>query len=692
MARRRLLAGVSGWLLCLICFFVPPNVSADEELDFGLETHRLAQITIQGNSTFSEDRLKGLLSIQEPSLRHFLNVPQYRPHLIETQLNVVKGFYRNRGFHQVGVTLDSVTTLADKGDVLHISVDEGPRTYIRTLSFLGTGPLSEEALRDVIQLSEGKPAPATLNAFGGDIYAVRDLYRNATYLEASVVPQMSITELDTVSGYMADVVYRINPGPPFAVRDIVLKGNLKTQPNLLTRELTINAGDPLVWQQVEDSRRRLLGTSLFRDVTIMPTAVDTTVGKADLTVQVVERRPAYYELGVGVGSEERVRLLAAWAHHNLWGTGRRLEVRTRMSWNVEDVLGNPITFNQGQINYRAEVVYVNPHLRGSRYSFNTNVFTKRETRGESALNMAIHGFNVGTTWKPSRRVTNSVHLGLKVTDPELHPLAPEDSRERFTDAGVKLSQTRSINWSLAVDHRDDVFHPTEGMYSIGRVKLAGSLLGGDYTFFKWSAAWHHYNQTILGGTLAARFMVGGARPFGKSLDLGDEGVPYDDRFFAGGASSVRGYGHNSLGPQITDPDELEYLNYTSDVLLPDNPARGGNYLMLTNLEWRFPLPVLKKWKFAGVFFFEGGNVWAHSRDIRILGFRLQSAPGTPTDHGSTKTWDYRYSYGTGIRLDTPFGPVRVDVGFPLKRARYLSETVDRSDPKVVWHFSLGYPF
>ena len=187
-------------------------------------------------------------------------------------------------------------------------------------------------------------------------------------------------------------------------------------------------------------------------------------------------------------------------------------------------------------------------------------------------------------------------------------------------------------------------------------------------------------------------MLGGTRPYGFSLDAGAEGVPYDDRFFAGGASTVRGYRHNSLGPQVTDQDELDYLNYTSDVLLPDNPARGGNYLMLTNLEWRFPLPVLRRWGLSTLLFFEGGNVWAELKELRMRGFRLTSIPGDPNDPASTKAWDYRWSWGTGIRLDTPFGPVRVDVGFPLKRVRYVNESKDVTDPSPYWHFSLGYPF
>jgi len=355
-------------------------------------------------------------------------------------------------------------------------------------------------------------------------------------------------------------------------------------------------------------------------------------------------------------------------------------------------VGNAISFDQGQINYRADIEYVNPRLRDSRFSLDTELYLKRETRGESALNQSIHGFNIGTTWKASRRVTNSAYWGIKITNPSVHPYAPDSLKVRFDEVGVELTQTRFLSWATFIDHRDDLFRPTHGMYSIGTLKLAGGLMGGDFSFIKGSASWQNYHATKLGGVLALRLMLGAAAPYGKSTGLGPDGVPYDDRFFAGGASSVRGYGHNSLGPQVTDQDELDELNYGSDVLLPDNPARGGNYLMLTNIEWRFPLPWLSRWNFASVLFFEGGNVWESLRDIRIQGFRLNSAPGDPGDPGSTKVWDYRYSYGTGIRLDTPFGPVRADVGIPLKRVRYLSPDKDYSDPSVVWHFSLGYPF
>jgi outer membrane protein insertion porin family len=667
------------------------SARADDELDFGLESHRLSRVELTGNVTFPSSELKRIMRLQEGSWLRPLRTARYQPHLVETQVRLLRNFYRNRGFHDVSARVDSIAVDRDGGDILHLSVNEGRRIYIRRLTFVGHEPVSEGRLREAVDLREGSPAPADLNALGGDIYALRELLRDETYLDAAVYPQMVRVPLEGDAGYAADLRYRIVTGRSYRIGALELSGNDLTIDRLVRRELEVAPGDPLRWGRVEDTRRNLLGTSLYRDVNISAVNVDTVAGTADLTVHVVERRPAYYELGIGVGSLERVRLLAAWGHNNLWGTGRRVQVRGRGSWNVEDVVGNPISFDQGQVNYRGEIAYVNPRLRDGRYSLDTTLFLSRETRGESGLNMFGWGANVGTFWRSSRAVTNNVSLGYKVTEPEIHPQAPEEWQERFNEVNPSISRVRSLNWAMYVDHRNDLFHPTNGSYAVLTAQLAGGLLGGDYHFLKWTAAWHDYFR-LPAGTLAVRIKAGGTRTYGASLDQGPDGVPYDDRFFAGGASTVRGYANNSLGPQISDEDELDYLNYTSDVLLPDNPARGGNYLLLTNAEWRLPLPVLRTWGLATVAFVEGGNVWAELRDIQLRGFRLHAEPGFPTDPGSTRDWDFRYSVGTGIRFDTPFGPVRIDVGFPLKRARYLSEDQDYRDPGAVWHFSVGYPF
>ena len=106
---------VARWLVLLLVVWMvsaPGGVRADEELDYGLEALRLHEIRFTGNAHFSDEELKRRLHFEEPSWRNFLNVPTYKPHLVATQLRVLRNFYRNRGFHQVAVSLDSVRRLS----------------------------------------------------------------------------------------------------------------------------------------------------------------------------------------------------------------------------------------------------------------------------------------------------------------------------------------------------------------------------------------------------------------------------------------------------------------------------------------------------------------------------------------------------------------------------------------------------
>ena len=151
-------------VIACILYMLGPSirfVQADEELDYGLESHRLARIEITGNEAFTTGELKKLLQIQEATWTRPLHVAKYRPHLVDTQVRLLGTFYRNRGFHQVSARLDSISTIAEEGDVLHISIVEGQRTLIGGVVFEGNGPLTEARLRAVMYLLEGMPERGT---------------------------------------------------------------------------------------------------------------------------------------------------------------------------------------------------------------------------------------------------------------------------------------------------------------------------------------------------------------------------------------------------------------------------------------------------------------------------------------------------------------------------------------------------
>ena len=163
-------------------------------------------------------------------------------------------------------------------------------------------------------------------------------------------------------------------------------------------------------------------------------------------------------------------------------------------------------------------------------------------------------------------------------------------------------------------------------------------LGGDFDFYKLQgeAKWYHLLTSQI--VFASRLKLGVADPFGRSTE-----VPLFERFYAGGANSVRGYGRHRLGPLSASDDPV-----------------GGRSLVEGSLELRRQFSE----KIGGALFLDFGQVSRRSFDL-------------PFD-------DLRYAAGFGVRYTTPVGPVRLDLGFPF--------SPPRGDQPWQVHFSIGQFF
>jgi outer membrane protein insertion porin family len=690
--RKDLLAWILGMLLVLSYAHIS---LADDELDYGLEQHLLFRIVLSGNQHYSDSDLKSILRIKEPRTIHpslLLGLSdrsaRYQPHLLEVELRVLEKYYKRNGFHQATVSLDSVgIDRMDRGDIIHISISEGIRTYLASVDFDRADPLDPEDLRDELQYTTGVPAPHDLNDLGQDIYTLRLEYWEKGFLNVSIIPEIiSLADSADRTGTQ-QLIYHIDSGLSYTIRDIRINGNRTTLESLIRGELRVKPGDTFKWSAVEGSQMRLMETALFRDVSFTPVQLDSETGTTDMLVEVVERKPAYFEFGFGVGSRERVRLLTAWGHNNIFGVGQRLRLRARNYLNYEDVQRLSNGNVDPELNYQYDITHSHPALLAG-YRLDTRLYAEKETRGESGLNLKTGGISFGTRFIREHRAVDRFEFRIEEVDPLIHPDAISTLREAFEASDLRQSGTHSLAWTIYDERRDNPLKPNNGTVRSVQMEYAGGVLGADNSFYKISGDYHRYVRPPFGGVIAMRVSAGYVRPFGDSrAERGNDGVPYQERFFAGGVSTVRGYQERTLGPQITDQAVLDSLQLSSNVPLPDQPARGGNYLLLSNIEWRFPL--IPDWHLGGVLFVDGGNVWEHASDIRLKGFRWRSYARDPDEDSATKLWDYRYSTGWGLRLDTPVGPVRFDVGYPLKRAQ-LSDT--RMEDRVIYHFSLGYPF
>jgi outer membrane protein assembly factor BamA len=183
------------------------------------------------------------------------------------------------------------------------------------------------------------------------------------------------------------------------------------------------------------------------------------------------------------------------------------------------------------------------------------------------------------------------------------------------------------------DSTDDEWNPIDGIYSYVSEEYMGGYLPGDINAYRFVGDVRKFIPITHKATMAFRIRSGFVHEFGDT-----EEVPYAERFFTGGAFSVRGYGEQRLGPTGPSGDPL-----------------GARILGLGNAEFRFQLPFvdgvvvpgikLDLSPFWGGLFFDAGNVWDSAKEIRKESLR--------------------YGAGLGIRYNTPVGPVRLDYGREL---------------------------
>jgi outer membrane protein insertion porin family len=565
-----------------------------------------------------------------------------------------------------------------------VRVTEGPRTLVRAVAFQGTTAVPEAAIRGLVLLAPGRPFSESELAADRDRIDLE--YRNRGYDRVAVRSEVARAENDT----QADVRFVIEEGPQVLVDRVIIVGNTRTKPETIERELLIKPGQPLGYSDLIESRVRLGALGLFRRVTIeeLPHATEP---RRDIFVRVEEAKPTVIGIGPGIEGSFTVRRDESGeaveqfefaprgffqiGRNNLWGKNRSVNLFTRVSLRSRDVVvsSTGVELEQdldryGFNEYRVVGTFREPRAFGSRSdvlvtgileqamrsSFN---FLRREARAESGLRLSRL---YSITGRYSLQLTEI--FDEQITDPAQRPLIDRLFPE------VRLS---TFAGSFLRDSRDDVLDSAKGTLLVVDSDIAARAIGSEVGYVKTYVQGRTFYQlpierrTVV--ALAGR--LGAAHGFPRSVPRvdeagapvrGDDGAPIVDivqdlpaseRFFAGGDTTVRGFALDRLGDDST----------ISDTGFP----KGGNGVVVANAELR----VAVTRRIQGVGFLDAGNVVAKASDIDL--FNLRTAAGF------------------GIRIATPVGPIRLDLGFKLDR-RELSP--GRLERRSIWHISLGQAF
>ncbi|MGH7676677.1 MAG: autotransporter assembly complex protein TamA, partial [Gemmatimonadales bacterium] len=438
------------------------------------------------------------------------------------------------------------------------------------------------------------------------------------------------------------------------------------------RMLSVKPGDLYREARLYQSQRDLYGMEVFRlaQVTLVDSVppADPTDSAVRVRVRMVEGPRHRVRAGVGYGTVDCVRVQGGWAAHNFLGGARTLNVDGRFSrigvgypfdGNLENSLCPALfdDFTADTLNYSVGATLTQPGflspshratvgVSAQRYS-EPKVFVRRSIGGELSVTFNHrgrlpltlgYGYSLGQTTAPPA-VYCSVFQVCDAADRAF-------LRERRPFAAVTVSATRArVNSPI---------EPTRGSVITATLTHSSRLVGSDslYEFNRGEVELARYHVIGPGQVFAWRVRGGAILP--QRITLSGQSarfVPPDQRFYAGGPNTVRGYGLNELGPAVyvtsdtTDVPGGDVIVRGNDTLyrhLRVSPT-GGNTAFVINAELRFPAPAMGGRVRLGVFV-DIGQVW--EREEQLLTFD-----------------DVRVTPGVGLRFATPLGPIRLDVGY-----------------------------
>lgn len=476
----------------------------------------------------------------------------------------------------------------------------------------GNTVLNKQRVASFFDLEQGKIA--NLKDINKCVQKLEEEYRSNGYILARVT--------DVHMEKDGTLKVAVNEG---VVEGFKVKGNVKTKDYVVTREMKLKKGEPFNAKAARRSMQRVYNLGYFEDVNIKLNPGREPNG-VEVEIFVVEMNTGTFGIGAGYSNADGFVGMVSIGDKNFRGIGDKINLRwefggednknydfsytrpwlddkeTSATINLYDITNEYADYNiDGD-----EIARYDKKRRGQEITFS------RRTHNEFVSNYITiknrddiyKGEADGYEGDENQYYEDKFYKeeGGKVIyqSGKYESWMPKTAAERRKE---NFGVTRSITFGRVYDSRDNIYDPHEGKRIGYSVEWAGGM-GGDFDFTKWTADWRYY------------FRAGGESVWALNLGAGyaSGDMPLSQRFTMGGSDTLRGY--------------------------EDDQFRGNSMLKAT-LEYRFP--IVKK--VQGVLFTDNGYAWDKRHEDEF-------------DMGLLKN-----SYGVGLRINSPLGPVKLDYGY-----------------------------
>jgi len=634
----------------------------------------VAAIVFQGNTVFSNWKLKSLMQTTESNFLSFLKSSDiYDPDRIAADLELIRRFYLKNGYADFRVVSSSADLDPVKGGyMINIVLDEGEKYTVA-----GTDVESRIADVDVERLK------GAVRTRAGNTYNAEDVEKSVDgisrevaqrgYAFAQVRPR---GDRDAASKTVR-IVYSVEEGPRVYVERIVVRGNTRTRDYVVRREFDLGEGDAYNKAAIDRAERRLRNLGCFKTVKITNepgSAPDRVV----VNVDVEDQPTGSFSIAGGYSTSEGFIAEVSLQETNFQGRGQFARV----------------SVSNGQKTRGGELSFTEPFFMDRRIAAGFDIFTKFS---DTTSYQRYQSRNVGFTLRAGVPITEEFSIGTRYSLYQQKIRIPNSGSQPYnncavgalpTDAciadgeasvAIKEAQgktvTSLVGLTYAYNTLDNNKDPSSGIFADLKPEVAG--LGGDSRFIRVTGSARYYYP--ITDDLSGMLKIQGGHMFG----FGGDKLRVLDHFYMG-PDLVRGFASSGLGPRDRNGDSSA------------NAVGGTTYFGAT-AEVTFPFfGVPRELGLRGAVFADAGTLFGY-RGKKVIDLNGNGVANCPAGAAVTECLDVRdeskirSSIGAGLLWSSPLGPIRFDYAYALTRVKNTPGTKD-GDRLQAFRFSGGARF
>ena len=670
--------GLTRALSLLGCAFLLttfPTASSAQEVNCDAGDLEVRKLSFEGNTAFTDtDLSKIIVTTASPFARTVLHLPYSakrcldRNELPKDRARLVI-FYRRRGYPDA--TVDTAVAVSGKGVEVKFVIHEGLPTKLQSLVIEGLDSVANKS-----SITSRLPIRAGQRFDRVNLEAARDSIarrlRNSGYPRADVTNAFEVND----SLRLAYDTVRVETGEftrlgKVTIQVVPFDSTKQQVPDRIVRKIMgLDPGRVYREDELLDAQRTLYRTEAYQHVSIVPdTAINAASGTIGINAVLAENTTRSARLGAGYGTLDCFRVTGELSNYNFLRSARRLDLTTRLSKiGRGDPLGgldalcpqarrDPFS---AKLNY-----YFGATLRQPVYSRvqllpTVTVFSERISEYNAYLRTTTIGGIASVEWRrwPTWPVTFAYSLDLGRTEAQpalfcaVFNICDREDRRRVQET----QRLAVLSGVISRDRSNNFLSPTRGYQWRIEARHASPYIGSDTAlqFNKIVAERSHYWG--LPGRSVIAFRIRSGAVFGRNFGNATGFIPPQERLYAGGPTSVRGFSQNELGGAIYIARSYTVKSTPTGgiadsvfALGADSSFRravpvGGNSLVVTNLELRTPSPFLPE-LLQLTLCTDAGEVWNRGRSDSFENFSIKVTPGFQ------------------ITAFSPVGPVRFVIGY-----------------------------